>query len=465
MNSSSPYWKSIFIGILFVTIIANFVNSAYDFIPVIFALLSLVIIISNLILVFLTKDVKHIFILPFLFLTWVYFLSPYLKSERVSHAYRIIPDNFLNEMAIYCSLAVFAMYFGYYLFLNNRSISPLTDSNYRAPLSTIRKLLVIFLALGIIFRTGSEIFPELMDSLGNTIQILFYAPTIVVALFVLYFLREGKSIPLKLLVSLYILLEFFFRVAETLYFHVILLFAGGFLVYFFEKRKIPFKFALFFLIITVPLFLTRFDHRYSVVVDRWYNGNESSFIDISMEGINLFENTLFNWDLKDYSKELDGKNENRFEQISYLGQCVYKHEIENKAFLAGETFYWLPIAPIPRLLIPFKPINNLSTDIAEEYGVKGNGKGSMNFPMLVESYINFSFFGIILFSLFLGIFIKWVVLKIGFGLGDINLLIFINLLKHFLAVEANITLVLGGMLQVLIFWWLLMQFIALNRSN
>ena len=119
----------------------------------------------------------------------------------------------------------------------------------------------------------------------------------------------------------------------------------------------------------------------------------------------------------------------------------------------------MPIAPIPRFLLPFKPENILSTKVAEQYGLKGSSKGSMNFPILCESYINFGFLGIVIIAFFQGVFLKWSFLKVGGISGDINILIFLNIVKQLISLEGNITLVFGAILQVFLFWYILINFI------
>ena len=142
------------------------------------------------------------------------------------------------------------------------------------------------------------------------------------------------------------------------------------------------------------------------------------------------------------------------------------HKKGIKPFLNGETFYWLPLVPVPRVIFPAKPKNVMSTDVATEYGLRGEVSiASINFPMLVEGYINFGFKGMVLMSLLFGIAYKWFASKFGFGVGDLNLIIVMNSVKQFTHAEGNITLVFGALIQVYLFWYVVVWFFKLNENN
>lgn len=452
--------------ILFSIFIPVFIFLSFEFVYdnscVLPALFSLPVVLYVFFLLVLTKNSNHLFIFPTLLLTWVYFLMPYLLEQKVYHPYRVIPDIQLPSMAIFCCIAIYCIYAGYYFSFRKKKIKPLTAVSYRLSNKQLTFLIKLFIGLGLFFRICDKAFPQFFDLLGNSVQLLFYAPTIVVSLLVMYFIRKGGSISLKYITIIYLIAEFFFRIAETLYFEVALLFIGGFIVYFLERKKIPFKTLFLFIIISIPLFITRFDHRYNVVLDRWYGNDNNNFIETVTEGLDLFGKTISNLEIESFTtfdKENRGASINRFENVSYLAHCIYMHSNAGKKFMYGETFYWLPIAPIPRFLIPFKPKNILSTKVAYEYGLKGNSRGSMNFPILCESYINFGFYGIIIIAFFQGLFLKWSYYKVGGISGDINILIFLNIVKQLITVESNITLVFGAILQVFLFWYLLIRFV------
>ena len=85
--------------------------------------------------------------------------------------------------------------------------------------------------------------------------------------------------------------------------------------------------------------------------------------------------------------------------------------------------------------------------------------------MLVEAYINFGFKGMALMSFLFGIAYKWFATKFGFGIGDLNLIIIINSIKQFTHAEGNITLVFGALIQVFLFWTVIVWFLKLNENN
>jgi hypothetical protein len=472
MNLRSSHITAFLVSTGLVVLYSFTLTPYYNSVCVLASLISLILVLINLVLYLKTKERIHLLFAPILVLTWIYFLRPYLKSYEVQYVNRTIPLDHINEMAIFSALGLIALFVGYYSAFNRKKISPLSPINLKFSYKTLGTFTLFFLALSVFQRIVSIYFPDLLSSLGQILQILNYAPSITFALLVLYYLRKGRSPFLLFITIAYLLIEYFFRVAETLFANIIYLFAGGLVVYLLEKKKIPYMFLLAFIIINFPIYITRSKFRTENVVDRWYHGKSQSFSEIVSEGVDNISIIYSTWsldDIIDNIKEKDQPKEDRMEQVSYLGQCVFMHTTGRENFRNGSTFWWLPLAPIPRAIFPMKPENILATTIAHEYGLKGDTHGAMNFPLLAEYYINFGFWGIIILSFFQGMATKWIYLKVHYGLGDINLIILLNLIFYMIEIEANITMVYGGILQVLLFWWILLKFFvpkkALNASQ
>lgn len=466
MNLRSSHITAFLISTGIVVLFSFAIDPYYNSICVIAGLISLAFVLFNLVMYIKTKEKVHLLFFPILALSWIYFLRPYLKSYKVEYVDRIIPLDYINEMAIFSALGLIALFIGYYTAFNRKEISSLSPMNIKFSYKTIGTFTLFFLAISIFQRIASIYFPDLLSSLGQILQIINYAPSITFALLVLYYLRKGRS-PFLLFITLaYLLIEYFFRVAETLFFNIIILFAGGLVVYLLEKKKIPYLFLLVFFIINFPIYISRSKFRTENVLDRWYYGKNQKFSEIVTEGVENISIIYSSWSWDDFLSNIREKNnqkDDRMEQISYLGQCVFMHTTGREDFKNGSTFWWLPLAPIPRVVFPVKPENILATTIAQEYGLKGDTHGAMNFPLLVEYYINFGFWGIIILSFLQGMATKWIYLKVRYGLGDINLIILLNLLFYMIEIEANITMVFGGILQVLLFWWILLKFFNLKK--
>jgi hypothetical protein len=437
-------------------------DPAYEGTPLTMAYLGLIIPLISFYMYLFTREAKHVFIIPTLFITWVYFLHPYTKPDKIYHYYRIIPEHHLGSMSIFCALSLLAIFMGYYFTLNNAKIKTFSTPDMIIPHKRIELILIIF----ILVRLVAVSLPVFFYKLGGLVQIVEFIPTIVFALIVYYKLREGRDIFIYIVTYLYLLIEYFYFVGQTLFTYVIFIFVGGLVVYLLVKKRIPFVITIMILIFTYPVYTTRIEHRRRVVMNRWYGGHEyeTSFFQIAAEGLDLYRNVMGEWSYSDFFEKKfsersadEPKEASRMEQISYLGQCVYVHKDLGEEYKHGSTFWWVILAPVPRLIIPWKPKNEMATKMAEDYGLKGKGaKGAMNFPMLVEYFINFNYLGMIILSFFQGMTLKWVVRKTHYGEGDINLLIVLNLVFYFLKVEANITLVFGAIIQIVLFWAVLL---------
>lgn len=424
------------------------------------AIISSFFVFYNLFSFFIQKGMQHLFLAPFITMNWIYFESPYLLEKKTEYYLRIINEDYIDELSIYFCLAIAFIFFGYYFFYN-RSVKPISPINLKFNLLVLKKLIFVFISLGVFYRLGEQYFNTLVLQLSNIIQVLFYAPTIVLALYILYLYRSksfGWSKVHVLTIS-FLLFEFLLRLSTTLFASVIILFVGALIVIFREKRKISIIYILLISLVLFPIYEARKYFRFQ---------QEVQSIGVS-RGLNLAESLFGDKEKLDQELESSKKGEynkehNRFENLSFISQVVHLHRSGFKQFLYGETFYWLPIVPIPRIIFPGKPINEMSTKIATDYGLRGEDSvASINFPMLVEGYINFGLNGMLIMAFAFGMAYKWFIMKFGLGLGDLNLIIVINSFKQFMHAEGNITLVFGALIQVYIFWRIIVWYYKLNE--
>lgn len=458
------YTKSIIISSCISLIFYNSTNSYYDEVLVAIVCCSLVLVLSNLFLFFYTKNNFHLLFFPTLLLTWIYFQRPFISDSEIWYNSRVIPSKYLLDIVLFPALGIGALFIGYYLSFRKMNIKPFSDPNLKVSNNYISSLIYIFILSGILNRFLEFNFPEVFENSGQLLFILKQSGTSVIALTTIYYLRNGRNILLFILVVLFSFMEYVLCLMSTLFTQIIVLFGGGFLMYILERKKIPYKALLIFLILNIPVYANRFQHRFNEEVEQ----SSTNFSLALVKGQEIFLDNIENFDYENlFQKENKNLKENeidRMEQVSYLGQTVFKHEIVGWSYHLGSTFWWLPLVPIPRILYPEKPENLMATRVAEEYGLKNpETGGAMNFPMLVEYYINFGFWGIIIFSFFQGAFYKWTLKKICYGNGDLNLLILMSLILQLMKIEANITLVFGQIIQILIFWWFILYFFNLNN--
>lgn len=451
------------IGIISSIILYGFSYSPYGGFPKLIAVVSSFIIFFLSWEIILNRKISVLYILPFITLNWLYFQSPFLLKDRTYYYNRIISEEYVDEIAIYCGIAIYLIFIGYKFFFNgyNKSIS---SKRLRFKPNILISVVYLFTFLGIVYRVGQQVSPKLVANLSNLIQLLPYSSTIVFGFYLLILLNSKKVWKLStfdIFVILFLLSDFLIRLSTTLFSEVAILFAGPLLVYFRERGKLPIFSIMVALLVLVPLYQTRKYFRLHSDEVKEFSGSELS------KGRLLLENAYTLENRKEYQElQEEGEDFNRFENLSFISHVVLQHKKRIKPFLYGETFYWLPLVPIPRILYPSKPRNVMSTDVATSYGLRGKiSIASINFPMLVEGYINFDFKGMLVMALLFGIAYKWFAMKFGFGIGDINLIIIINSIKQFTHAEGNITLVFGALIQVFLFWSVVIWFFKLNEKN
>ena len=204
------------------------------------------------------KRIVNIYITPFITLNWIYFQSPFILEEKTHYYTRVILDEYIPDISFYTALAIPLIYIGYFYFF--KAVQPITSKEFKFSNDNLRKLTLFFVGLSILHRLGLSFAPDLTNSLSNIIQLLFYSPTIALALYGLYILRT-KSIPtlnfFHIVTIGALLSELLIRISTTMFVSTALLFSGLLIAYFYEKRKIPITYLLILSLVLVPFYFTR----------------------------------------------------------------------------------------------------------------------------------------------------------------------------------------------------------------
>ncbi len=454
--------------IAFITFCVGLYTRPFNFFLAVFSLIGFAVILFPLVAFTISRELRHLTIFIPASLTWLYFLGPYLYESLPQHSYRIIPTEHLPIMAGSACLALVGMLSGYYFSFRRPPQKTISSPRFRLSLPQLARLTWCLIALGIATRVGQYYAPWILKPFGQLVGILDFAPVLSFCSCLLFILRRGKSLPLLTVSFLYLLVELLLRISETLFSKIAFLLAGLLLVYIIERRRIPWKSMICALIIFYPLYESRENFRLEAH-ERWHYTSFSQSEKIPTllnRGYSYMLSSYSNWEWAQFQGSIQDQASSRLEGISFLGQCVHLVENEAVELKYGATFWWLPITPIPRFIAPWKPINYHPTRLAEEYGCKGIGsKAAMNFPMLVEMFINFGFIGMVIGSFFQGLLYKWTLRMACFGLGDLNLLLFINILWHLEKIESNITMIFGGIFQALITWWIIGRLLPITSQE
>jgi hypothetical protein len=401
-------------------------------------------------------------------MTWIYFLAPYLHGTLVSHSYRMIPHDYLGEMAAYSALSLVALFVGFYATFRRPRRRTISPPDFTVRKGVLGRVAVGFIVIGLVSNIIDYYVPWVLEPLGQLLQVLDFAPVLALCVGLLYWLRGGRSLGVLVPLIIYFSFELALRTSETLFSKIAFLFAGLFLVYIIERRRIPWLALIAAFLLLFPIFHERTQFRMEAH-NRWHYTpfeDREKIPALLSRGAGYLVKSYQFWNWGSFAEALVAQGRSRFEDISYLGQCVYQVEAKGVPLKYGATFWWLPLTPIPRTIFPWKPSNYHPTLLAIEYGLKGPySKAAMNFPMLAEMYINFGFLGMVVLSFFQGVLYKWCLRIVSFGVGDLNLLSFVNILWHLEKVESNITMIFGGILQALLTWWMIARFVRFRRKT
>lgn len=385
-----------------------------------------------------------------------YVPSSILGEEQYTAVYRTVNEAYLPLMGFVSGLSLFALYYGFKYGYRQIMVRPFWE--YQSfDLSHITKLIIWSLAFGICNSTIQILLGQMGLKISFLSSLNMMVPAVVGALLTIYFLRDGRNILIAVFSVLYLIYSFIYIVGGTLFIYVIVMISGPLVSYITERKKIPYWAIVLTVIIMLPIFSNRHEHRniglYSEGALRFELGLkiiEENYSHFSLD--KLTEGFAYNDEKKEYQDD-------RFEGVTYLGQIVHCHEDLNYSYQYGKTFAWLPTLIIPQMFMPMRPGQNMGTEWAEFYGVKDSSwRCSINFPMLVEFYCNFGWLGMIILSWLNGLGIVWVMSKFNYGYGDINLLLLLFISLKLIVVEANITLNYGLILQVLFVCWLIKKY-------
>ena len=126
----------------------------------------------------------------------------------------------------------------------------------------------------------------------------------------------------------------------------------------------------------------------------------------------------------------------------------------------GATFWDLPLVYAPRILFPWKPEKRTGQWHGHTYGIttQDDERTSVNLPVIVESFINFGYLGVVL-GFFLGALCGIVSRFLGHGRTPVSAFLVIMVFSSLINSESSISLIYGQVLQkVAIIWVALLLF-------
>ena len=417
-----------------------------------------------LILFLFTKQLIHVPVSVVSMLVWIYFCAPFTYSELPNFGpRRTLPEGYLLELALFPALSIGALILGYYLVpVSRRS---LFNKEFRFSQAQLKRYSLLLVCVGAAVIVLQRLFPELFAVLGRVIGLLDKFLLFGALLALIGYLRglRNRGFLLVGAVALFLLLLSILATTQFLW----IAYSGACLlmIVLLERRKIPWVQAALVLALAFPVFVNRTVHRAQREREGYYVG-DSLAAKIKM-GIAFAVEDFTVWRWESMPDEMSRTLSTRLENVSFLGHCVSLHT-HGKPFRHGDTMVGVFYSLIPRFVWPDKPKQNQGVVLSTEYGFKDPGPGaSINWPWLADLYVNFGFWGMVLGSLALGALFRWCCSLAGYGQGDMNVLMFCDLCLWLFLAEANVAMVVGGILQSVVVWWLISRFMLphLHLSN
>jgi len=329
----------------------------------------------------------------------------------------------------------------------------------------LKNLQLIF--LGLYFFSQILSFP--VSGLDNIIA--FYTCGL---LLVGFYMNINNAVKNVLLVVM-VLFESFQAVSTGLIFPLIFfsifLFVVGLNTYKSSVKNTSATFAFFGVVLLFSILFSSVREEYRLKV-RWDMSNA--------EKLNLMNNLIFNSDNSVSQERLikDTKTGPLW-RMSYpisAMSMILEETPKNVPYWEGSSYYPIIYKWIPRFIWPDKPSENMGQIFGHAYELIGedNLDTSMNTPIFVEAYMNFSYIGLFLLAILMGIMVGYVFWKdnlksssqySGSKLRDVMKILKVATLAVFYCQwESNLSMLIGKII-ILYFVDLALQRLFLEKTS
>lgn len=424
---------------------------------VVFPLIGLVLSLYPLACFIQTRQARHIPVFIISTANWLYFVAPFLYSQLPrGDGRRIIPTEYLTELALYPTLSIAAFILAYY-FLPSTS-KRIFESGLRLSGAKLQMWSIWMCVAGSCYFLIKVLFPSVVEPLGRVVAILDNLTLFGCVLALVSYFRDGFRPGVFFYACGALLLQIMVIISSTLLARVVYIGVCLLMPVFLKRRQIPWKTGLVVLVVFLPVFANRVSHRTEMGLEDAIKKERGLPAKIE-QAFEIISSDYANWSFGYTMDAISYTLSNRLENVTFLGQCVSLHT-RGRPFMHGETMTGIFYSLIPRFLYPNKPLQDHGTVLSAEYGFKDPGTAvSINFPWLVDFYINFGFYGMVIGSFAMGAFFRWACSLVAFGNGDLGLLAFCDILFWMLCAENNISMIVGGTLQSLVVWWIISRIV------
>lgn len=397
-----------------------------------------------------TGDVKEISLIFFLIPTFLLYFGP-LLLDQFDISYRQI---FSHNDLIRATRLAFAGYLSYIAghYWARRFHPPPLLRNLRKmdiPMSMLVRASLSLMILSMAYMAFGQDMAFINNFFGRILFLLDQLPMLAVALGGMAILRGYRNPFFQgLLFFVFLPVNVLVIIAHTLFYHLVILVAPLLTMYMLWRRRVPWVIALVPVILLWPAFKSRIHDRTEF---GWGIGRPIT--ELVATG---FDRVVQGWKLEDRAviESRDALARARFNSLSLLAHCVHAHEYDGRAYKAMQTFWFLPLSPIPRAVFPWKPKNDHGLTFGLEYGLREpDERFAVVLPLMVESYISGGLPGVVILGFMVGAMYYYCFALFENGLGMFNLMALLTVVYFIVYVENNITILFGGAMQAMAMWW------------
>lgn len=403
---------------------------------------------------------------------WIYYAVPIFWGDRlvsdIHSSFRELPENAITEAELMAFLGVCSMWLGVTLASRIKRVPgrrlevPLTQSrlNYLRALLVVGSLLNLAEPSGVILGEG---FRQIVTLTLSAI------PTVVFVILFRQFVRKESTLLDKALIAGYLIVRLIAGLSSGTLgsFSYIIIICAAILIS--ERRRIP-RMAL----VSVVLFVVFFQPGKADFRDvYWKEDVRASMTDrvgfwvdrsVTKWGEALSDQT------GDARRDLLNQSLSRVSLLSASANVIDQTP-SVVPYQNGQLYSYMAITFIPRFLWPDKPsVSEANHFYQLAYGVSTEeqlSQVSISIGILVEGFINFGWPGAIGIMFLIGIIVR-LYQTTCFGQGSSLLMnsIGIVLLPGFLAIEGQLSVYIGGIIQQILFMLLvLLPVIRVGRAS
>jgi oligosaccharide repeat unit polymerase len=406
------------------------------------------------------------------FIFWLYYAFPLFWGNRLAvslwNSGEAISNSAVTGAMLMAVLGVFSMWLGTKSGIGRRwspQVVPDIPHN-QSRWSYLRLVMIVGCLLGF--------FEESIDVFGEELRQVVYiflniVPLVPFAIIFRHYLQGKASRLDKILIVAFLCIRCIMGMSSGWLGTLVYLMITCAAIYIAEKKKIP-RMAVVLLILYVLFFQVG---KFSLRQKYWYEQDESSKI----ERITFWMNeSLDKWGetLGDPSGEsLRDMTYQSLSRVSLLTQTANVLELTPSIvpYQYGRLYSYMVVALIPRFVWPNKPSANDANKFYQvSYGITAEDDldhSSFAAGLLAESYINFSWFGVVGMMFLIGIFLDF--FQKTFLSASSGLLlrgIGVVLLPYLLSIESQLAVYMGATIQRIVFILLvLLPIISLKKTG